>query len=154
MQFGKSSETKIEFNLGEKETLQEVNQGVQGMEYLNSGTSTGDALRRSREEIFNGEGIDRIDAPNVLLLFTDGQATDKQGKQVEQAKKLKDDGVKVITVGMGERETIDNFREKLREMASRDSDSAAPLMFETAFEYLDLIANNLVEEACDTSAAG
>jgi hypothetical protein len=62
--------------------------------------------------------------------------------------------VKVITVGMGKRETIDNFREKLREMASRDSDSAAPLMFEAAFEYLDLIANNLVEEACDTSAAG
>jgi uncharacterized protein YegL len=51
MQFGESSKTRIEFNLGEKETLQEVNQGVQGMEYLNSGTATGDALRRSREEV-------------------------------------------------------------------------------------------------------
>ena len=57
-------------------------------------------------------------------------------------------------MGMGERETIDKFREKLREMASRASDSAAPLMFEATFGYLDLIANNLVEEACDTSAAG
>ena len=55
---------------------------------------------------------------------------------------------------MGEKEIIDKFREKLREMASRDSNSAAPLMFEAAFESLDLIANNLVEEACDTSAAG
>jgi hypothetical protein len=55
---------------------------------------------------------------------------------------------------MGERETIDKFREKLREMPSRASDSAAPLMFEAPFVYLDLIANNLVEEACDTSAAG
>jgi hypothetical protein len=27
-------------------------------------------------------------------------------------------------------------------------------MFEATFGYLDLIANNLVEEACDTSAAG
>jgi hypothetical protein len=62
--------------------------------------------------------------------------------------------VKVITVGMGKREIIDKFRKQLREMASRASDSAAPLMFEAPFGYLDLIANNLVEEACDTSAAG
>jgi hypothetical protein len=29
-----------------------------------------------------------------------------------------------------------------------------PLMFEAAFKHLDSIANNLVEEACNTSAAG
>ena len=51
MQFGISDKTRIEFNLGEKETLQEVNQGVEEMKYLNSGTATGDALRRSREEV-------------------------------------------------------------------------------------------------------
>ena len=89
------------------------------------------------------------------MLFTDGQANDKQGRdyQVEQAKKLKDDGVKVITVGLGKSETINKFRDKLREMASRSSDSAAPLTFETDFYHLDIIINNLVEEACDTSAA-
>ena len=54
---------------------------------------------------------------------------------------------------MGQAETIDKFRNKLREMASTASDSAAPLMFESEFENLDLIANNLVEETCDTSAA-
>ena len=105
-------------------------------------------------KVFNGKGNDRPDAPNVLLLFTDGQAIDKQGKdyQVEQAKKLKDDGVKVITVGLGKSETINKFRDKLREMASRSSDSAAPLAFETDFYYLDLIINNLVEEVCDACA--
>ena len=38
---------------------------------------------------------DRPDAPNFLILFTDGKATDKGGKnvQVEEAQKLKDDGV-------------------------------------------------------------
>jgi hypothetical protein len=34
--------------------------------------------------------------------------------------------VKVITVGMGERKTINKFREKLKEMASRASDNAPP----------------------------
>jgi thiamine biosynthesis protein ThiC len=51
MQFGKPSKTKIEFNLGKTKTLQEVNKGVEKMKYLNSGTATGDALRRSREEV-------------------------------------------------------------------------------------------------------
>jgi hypothetical protein len=51
MQFGISDKTRIEFNLGEKETLQEVNQGVEEMKPLNSGIATGDALRRSREEV-------------------------------------------------------------------------------------------------------
>ncbi len=62
--------------------------------------------------------------------------------------------MKVVTVGMGEKKTIDKFRDKLSEMASRASGSAAPLSFESDFQNLDLIANNLVKEACDTSAAG
>lgn len=54
---------------------------------------------------------------------------------------------------MGVEKTVDKFREKLADMASRASDSAAPLMFESDFQYLDMIANNLVKEACDTSEA-
>ena len=51
MQFGSPTKTRIEFNLGDKNTLQEVNEGVEKMKYLKSGTSTGDALRKSREEV-------------------------------------------------------------------------------------------------------
>ena len=52
MQFGSTSDTQIEFNLGEKKTLEEVNQGVEEMVYLNSGsTATGDALNKSRDMV-------------------------------------------------------------------------------------------------------
>ena len=51
MQFGTPSRTRIEFNLGEKTTLKDVDQGVEEMKYLKSWTATGDALRKSREEV-------------------------------------------------------------------------------------------------------
>ena len=84
-------------------------------------------------------------------MFTDGEATDEEGDQyqVEQALKLKNDKVKVITVAMGVQSTIDKFRSKLEEIASKAVDSGDPLMFESEFEDLDKIANNLVKDACD-----
>ena len=51
MQFGAADKTKIEFNLGDKNTLEKVNEGVRNMEYLRSQTATGDALKKAREEV-------------------------------------------------------------------------------------------------------
>lgn len=51
MQFGEPVKTRIEFNLNEKTTLPEVNEGVDDMTYLRSQTATGDALRKAREEV-------------------------------------------------------------------------------------------------------
>ena len=41
IQFGKPVKTRIEFNLGEKNALQEVNEGVKEMKCLRSQTATG-----------------------------------------------------------------------------------------------------------------
>ena len=38
-------------------------------------------------------------------------------------------------------------------MASNASDTADPLMYESEFQYLDKIANNLTKEVCDVSVA-
>ena len=51
MQFGRATDTKIEFNLGEKNTLQATNDGVDNMKWLVSvKTDTGDALKKAREQ--------------------------------------------------------------------------------------------------------
>lgn len=50
MQFGSETDTQIEFGLGEKSSLQAVNEGVDNMVWLNSlKTATGDALKKARE---------------------------------------------------------------------------------------------------------
>lgn len=51
MQFGEPEKTKIEFNLGDKYTLDEAKKGVADMKYLGSQTATGDALRKARKEV-------------------------------------------------------------------------------------------------------
>jgi hypothetical protein len=52
MQFGEPIRTRIEFNLGKKKTVEEINEGVEQMDYLiGSQTATGDALRKAREEV-------------------------------------------------------------------------------------------------------
>lgn len=56
MQFGRATQTKIEFNFDEKTSLAAVNQGVDDMKWLDSfKTATGDALRRAREKVRNSK---------------------------------------------------------------------------------------------------
>ena len=86
----------------------------------------------------------------MLLLFTDGQATDKPGgkqPQKDEAKILKSEGVKLVTVALGLEENIEKFEGDLKEMASR-SDSGEPLYNKVNFDQLDSIANDLVNQAC------
>lgn len=90
-------------------------------------------------------------APNVLILLTDSQATDVGGKyvQVTEAQNLKNEGVKIITVGMGREYTIKKFRYELRKMASKAAGiDNKPLHFEADFKHLDSISNTVVNEAC------
>ena len=68
---------------------------------------------------------------------------------VEEAQKLKDKRVKVMTVGMGVETTIAKFRSKL--MASKVSGSDEKLEFEAEFEQPDSISNALVKEACNNA---
>ncbi|XP_028414334.1 collagen alpha-1(XII) chain-like [Dendronephthya gigantea] len=151
VQFGSPSDTRIEFNLGKKKTLEEVNQGVEDIKFLNSGTTaTGDALSKSRDMVFNGTGNDHPDAPNVLVLFTDGKSNDHQGVdyQVEQADMLKNEGAKIITVGMGKSVITEELRTKMRQIASTAADSGEPLMFEASYANFDSIANNITTAIC------
>ncbi|CAB4013885.1 collagen alpha-5(VI) chain-like, partial [Paramuricea clavata] len=150
MQFGRTTDTKMEFKLGEKTSLQAVNEGVDNMKWLSSlKTATLDALKKAREQVFNGEGGDRSTAANVLILFTDGVATDaNEVDQIQEAQKLKDAGVKVITVAMGSKNFIESYRSTLQKLASVDDETGQPLQFEAGFDNLNDLTSKLVKGAC------
>ena len=98
-------------------------------------------------QIFNGQGGDRSTANDVLILFTDGKAQDGD-VQFEEAKKLKDAGVKIITVAMGRKSFIDEYRETLQQLASEDAVTGEHLQYEAGFENLNDLTSKLVQEAC------
>lgn len=77
-------------------------------------TNTGGALERARTNLFAEA---RANVPKVILVITDGEATDKE-KLTSELAQLAKDGVLIYAVGVGE----DINEEELKEIAT-DKDS-------------------------------
>lgn len=61
---------------------------------------------------------------------------------------MKNAGVKIITVAMGEKNFIDDYRDVLKELASVDSETGEALQFEAGFDSLSDLTTKLVIGAC------
>lgn len=79
----------------------EIHKAKKSFEGLGPGgaTNTGEAFKAAREVVFGKEG-DRPDKPNVVLVVTDGESTDREVLEAE-IPKMKRDGVKIISIGVG-----------------------------------------------------
>lgn len=77
--------------------------------------------------------------------MSDGMSDD-HNKAVEIARKLKDKGVVILCVAIGEGNQIKRFREKLREIASESE-----YMFNCRASDLNTIKDSLVEVMCNAS---
>ena len=88
---------------------------------------------------------DRADVTDILILFTDGEASDPQ-KQLEEANLLKQNGVKIISVGFGSFIDLDS----LNKTASPScKGTGKKLLFQADFKELDSITNAIAQEACN-----
>ena len=88
---------------------------------------------------------DRTNVPDILILYTDGAASDTE-LQLDEADQLKQNGVKIICVGFGNSVDLDS----LNETASSSCDgSGEKLVFQADFNELDTITNAIVQEACN-----
>ena len=88
---------------------------------------------------------DRTNIPDILILYTDGKSTDKQ-VALDEAEQLKQNGVKIICVGIGNNADLDS----LKKMASPSCEGTGDkLVFQADFHELDTITDAIVEEACN-----
>ena len=100
----------------------------------------------SVSKVFTPENDDRPDVPDYLIIFTDGQATDRRDA-LKNARRLKEKGVKIVAIGAGEQKFA--FLSQLEEIASSPSD-VWMADFDNLNEIVDVIVKDIVNEVCPT----
>lgn len=83
-----------------------------------------------------------MDAPNVLVLFTDGESSD-HGTAVQAAQQLKARDVAILCVGIGNGATVNRLIHQLKELASKPE-----YVFKSNMNALNTIENELVKDIC------
>lgn len=118
-------------------TKEEVLNAIQGMPYPGGGTRTGQGLDVIRNSILTNLGV-RSQLTNIVVVVTDGLSQDSVSTP---AKKLRDMGVIIISIGVG----CCFYRPELNEMAT-DPDNTH--VFDVAFRSLETIVEPLFEQIC------
>lgn len=97
----------------------------------------------SFSQVFTKTHGDRPDVPDILILFTDGNAHDKKLAQT-QADFLKKKGVLVITIGAGSKSSLRIFRQELTKISSGPEYSLL-----VDFENIQYFAEKVFPIVCD-----
>ena len=90
-----------------------------------------------------GQHEDRKDVPNVLVLFSDGEAQD-QSKAVRVAREMKANGVAILCVAIGKGQNVYKLMEQLKQISSKKE-----YTFKSNINALDTIEDSLVKDMCE-----
>jgi collagen type VII alpha len=76
---------------------------VRALRHIQSGTATGAALTLARQSIFsNADALFRgFSVPAFAIVITDGESLEEAGVVAEQARRLREHGVRVFALGIG-----------------------------------------------------
>ena len=145
MQFSSKENTRVEFNFDDynydKNRLMTLLANVKQSDGISTYTNV--ALKKAREEIFNGQNGDRTDVRDVIVLLTDGQSH-KDRDAIVEAGRLRDEDVSIISIGIGRGEVNDDFYNFLKAI-SLGSEYA----FKVSFTKLDTILDGVTKAACE-----
>ena len=76
-------------------------QSLRTTPYTGGRTNIADAIKMAREELFVESRGDRQDAPNFLILFTDGAANIRAESTIAEAIESRIAGIHTIVIGIG-----------------------------------------------------
>ena len=131
-----STTPQLIFNFKQYSDLSSVDAAIDGVEYPNGKTNTGQGLTAVKEQLFGTSS--RPEVPHILLVMTDGISEDDISAPSEALRKA---GVTIISLGIGH-----NFNKaQLTEMASESKDEH---VFTVDFQRLDKMAKTIKDMAC------
>jgi secreted protein with Ig-like and vWFA domain len=105
--FSKRSVVEFHFNThaNKPNPEQEILNNIAEMVYTKGVTNTSGALRVAREQLFQEENGDRDEVQNLAVIITDGNSNVDRDP-VQDADKLKDDGVYIFGIAVGTNKSI------------------------------------------------
>ncbi|XP_067652406.1 collagen alpha-1(XII) chain-like [Haliotis asinina] len=134
-----STNVANQFNLNRYNNRADLVKAIQSVRYLDGATNTASALTFVRENSFLASNGGRSGATQILIVITDGRSAN-MNSTASEASLLHQDGVKVISVGVGSGISM----EELRAIASDNS-----LVFTAAnFSALGIVKNEIQNKTC------
>ena len=135
--FSSSQYVKVIFGLETYYSTEPLNNAIDAIRYPSGGTYTAKALRIARTQILTSSQ-DRDDKPNVVIVVTDGKATDS-GQLDGAASALRSQETTIIAVGVGE-----NYeRSELERMAGNPRN-----VYTADFKDLRNVIEQIKQSAC------
>ncbi|MEE6466246.1 hypothetical protein FKM82_006883 [Ascaphus truei] len=136
-----SDNPKIEFTIGEYNTLKSLKEKIKQIDQLGSGTRTGAAMKSMRSLFGKAAGDRRNTVPRSLIIITDGASEDSV---TEVAAEIRGDGITIYAIG------VQNALEtQLNDIVAGSMDKK---FFVNNFDSLDSIKHDLVREICSREA--
>lgn len=105
--FSKRSTVEFLFNthINKPDPEQEILNNIAEMVYTKGVTNTSGALRLARAELFQQQNGDREEVQNLAVIITDGNSNVDRDP-IQDADKLKDDGVYIFGIAVGTDKSI------------------------------------------------
>jgi len=131
----------VEFYLDSHTNVNDVLNAIDAITYFGGRTDIADGFQTARERLVNQRG-DRSNAPNIVILITDGIPNERITDTQPEANLMKQTGAQLVTVGITDAVDAD----LLRALASNPSEYISS----ATFGELNQIVRSLVGAACPT----
>jgi uncharacterized protein YegL len=134
------------FFLNTYQTRTEMINYIQSTSFPQGGTNTGAALQNLYTTVFKTNKGDRLDAPNIAVIITDGKSNNNTDTVIQSAK-LKESSVHVIVIGVALTDTYE-----LNQMASEPTSENVFNVadFSELFSLEDIIKEKFIEDCTGT----
>ena len=96
-----SSEPKVIFHLNRFRHKSAALDAIRNIPYIKGSANLADALRTLRTEVYNSANGDRLEVPNVALIFTDGISNLNSERTIPEAVSTHASGVHLFVLGVG-----------------------------------------------------
>ena len=142
-----SENVRLEFALNAYDNGADLRQALLDIPYMGMTTNTPEALIQTRLQCFNPNNGDRSDVDNLAIIVTDGVPfpDNRREPAIEEAKRLRDTGVIMVSVGITD--VIDE--DFLKEMSSSPQTLGQNYFTASNFLALSTIRRTVVQETCE-----